>query len=155
MHRYLLSNKKHSHLADDVLVQQAHRGDHGAFDMLVERYSAVLMQLICRLVRDEYLAHDILQHVFLQLYRSLPTLRPEGTLKGWLCQVARHRCFDELRRERPVFFSEIVLVSGGVEHSPLLLLSDPDPQPQEQVERHELRELLELECADETGRERQ
>lgn len=99
MHTSLLSHKKHSDLADDDLVQQARLGDHGSFDTLVERYSAVLMQLICRLVRDEHLAHDILQHVFLQLHRSLPTLRTEGTLKGWLCQVARHRCFDELRRE--------------------------------------------------------
>jgi RNA polymerase sigma-70 factor, ECF subfamily len=49
----------------------------------------LLLLLISRLVRDEDLAHDVLQHVFLQLYRSLPTLRTSGTLKAWLCQVYR------------------------------------------------------------------
>jgi RNA polymerase sigma factor (sigma-70 family) len=136
------SNKQLSDLADQVLVQKAHLGDHYAFEMLVDRYSALLLRQITHLVRDEHLAHDVLQHVFLQLYRSLPTLRRDGTLKGWLCQVARNRCFDELRRKRPVFFSEIALVSDGVEHSSLLMLPDPDPLPQELVELRDLRELL-------------
>jgi RNA polymerase sigma factor (sigma-70 family) len=136
------SNKQHSNLSDEVLVQQAHLGDHHAFELLVDRYSALLLRQITHLMRDEHLAHDVLQHVFLQLYRSLPTLRRGGTLKGWLCQVARNRCFDELRRKRPVFFSEIALVSDGVEHSPLLMLLDPNPQPEEQVELRDLRVLL-------------
>ena len=134
-----MSNKQHSDLADEVLVQQAHLGDHGAFEMLVDRYSALLLRLINRLVRDEHLAHDVLQHVFLQLYRSLPVLQRGGTLKGWLCQVARNRCLDELRRKRPVFFSEFALDPDGSEFSPLIMLPDPDLQPEEQVE---LRELL-------------
>ena len=136
------SKKQHSDLLDEVLVQQARLGDHYAFELLVDRYSALLLRQITHLVRDEHLAHDVLQHVFLQLYRSLPTLRMGGTLKGWLCQVARNRSFDELRRKRPVFFSEIALVSDGVEHSPLLMLPDPNPQPEEQVELRDLRDLL-------------
>lgn len=142
MQTYLASNKRPSDLADDDLVQQAQIGDPGAFEILVERYSALLFLLISRLVRDEHLAHDVLQHVFLQLYRSLPTLRTGGTLKAWLCQVAHHRCIDELRRKRPVSFSEIGVVPDGDECSPLITLPDPDLQPEEQVELHELRERL-------------
>ena len=142
MQTYLTSNKRRSDLADDLLVQRARTGDHGAFEALVERYSALLLQLICRLVQDDQLAQDVLQHVFLQLYRSLPTLRVGGTLKGWLCQVARHRCLDELRRKRPVLFSEIVPEPEGNEFSPWLLLSDPHLPPEEQHELRELRDLL-------------
>jgi RNA polymerase sigma factor (sigma-70 family) len=142
MQTYLTSSKRRSDLADDVLVQRAHTGDHGAFEVLVDRYSALLLRLICCLVQDEHLAQDILQHVFLQLYRSLPTLRAERTLKAWLSQVARHRCFDELRRKRPVFFSEVAPDPDRGEFSPLLLLPDPDLPPEEQVEQDELRELL-------------
>jgi DNA-directed RNA polymerase specialized sigma24 family protein len=78
MQTYLASTRRRSDLADDELVQQAQSGDQGAFEMLVERYSALLLLLISRLVRDEHLAQDVLQHVFLQLYRSLPTLVPGG-----------------------------------------------------------------------------
>jgi len=139
MQTYLTLDKQPSDLADDVLVQQARIGDHGAFEVLVDRYSALLLRLISHLVRDEHLAHDILQYVFLQLYRSLPTLQAGGTLKGWLCQVARHRCFDELSRKQPILFSEIVSVPHGSDFLLLTTLPDPDQWPEEQVELRELR----------------
>ena len=142
MQTYLMANKQPSDLTDDILVQQVHMGDQDAFEILVDRYSTLLFRLISHLVRDEHLAHDVLQHVFLQLYRSLPTLQKGGTLKAWLCQVARHRCIDELRRKRPIFFSEIASVPDGDEFSPLTTLPDPDRQPEEQVELHELRQRL-------------
>ena len=142
MQTYLASTRRRSELADDILVQQAHIGDQGAFEVLVERYSALLLLLISRLVRDEDLAHDVLQHVFLQLYRSLPTLRTGGTLKAWLCQIARHRAIDELRRRRHLLFSEIEPFPEEGEYSFLATLADPDRQPEEQVELRELRELL-------------
>jgi RNA polymerase sigma factor (sigma-70 family) len=143
MQTYLTStSKQQSDLADDVLVQQARTGDHRAFEALVDRYSALLLRLISHLVQDEHLAHDILQHVFLQLYRSLPKLQASGTLKAWLSQVARHRCFDELRRKRPIYFSELTPLPDGDDYSQLITLPDPDLQPEEQVEQDELRELL-------------
>ena len=82
MQTQLTLKKQPSALTDDVLVQQAHLGDQSAFEILVDRYSASLFLLICRLLRDEYLAHDVLQHVFLQLYRSLPTPVPGGGRSG-------------------------------------------------------------------------
>jgi RNA polymerase sigma-70 factor (ECF subfamily) len=142
MQTYLTSSKQHSDLTDGLLVQQAQSGDQDAFEMLVDRYSALLLRQISQLLRDEDLAYDVLQHVLLQLYRSLPRLQGDGTLKAWLCQVARRRCIDELRRERPIFFSEIPLVPDGDEFLPLISLLDPDPQPEEQVERREARQRL-------------
>lgn len=142
MQTYLASNKRPSDLADDVLVQRVHVGDQGAFEILVDRYSASLFRLISHLVRDEHLAHDVLQHVFIQLYRSLPTLREGGTLRAWLSQVARHRSIDELRRKRHLLFSEIEPFLDGGEYSFLATLPDPDLQPEEQVELHELRQQL-------------
>ena len=142
MQTYLTSTRRGSDLTDDDLVQQAQIGDPGAFEILFERHSAFLFLLISRMVRDEHLAHDVLQHVFLQLYRSLPTLVPRGTLKAWLIKVARHRSIDELRRRRHLLFSEIEPSPDGGEYSFLATLPDPDRQPEEQVELHELRKLL-------------
>jgi len=76
MQTHLTLSRQHSDLTDDILVRQAHVGDQNAFEILVDRYSALLYLLISQLVRDEHLAHDVLQHVFIQLYRSLPTLVP-------------------------------------------------------------------------------
>ncbi len=142
MQTYLASTKRRSDLTDDDLVQQAQIGDPGAFEILVERYSALLYFLISRMVRDEHLAHDVLQHVFLQLYRSLPILVSGRTLKAWLIKVARHRSIDELRRRRHLLFSEVEPFPDGGEYSFLATLPDPDRQPEEQVELHELRQRI-------------
>jgi RNA polymerase sigma factor (sigma-70 family) len=142
MQTHLASNRQPSDLTDDALVQQARIGDPAAFELLVDRYSPLLFSLTSRLLRDEYLAHDVLQHTFLQLYRSLPTLRMGGTLKAWLCQVAHHRCIDELRRKQPIFFSELASSSDEDECSFLPPLPDSDLLPEEQAERHELRQQL-------------
>ena len=138
----LTSTRPRSDLTDEVLVHQAQSGDQGAFELLVERYSALLLLLITRIVRDEHLAQDVLQHVFLQLYRSLPTLVPGRTLKAWLCQVARRCSIDELRRRRHLLFSEIEPFPVGGEYSFLAGLPDPDQPPEEQVELRELRQRL-------------
>ena len=135
-------SRQHSDLTDDILIQQAHVGDQGAFETLVDRYSSLLYLLISQLVRDEHLAYDILQHVFLQLYRSLPTLKQSGTIKAWLSQVARNRSIDELRRKRPILFSEIALLPDEDEFSPLTTIIDPDLQTHEQVELLELRQQI-------------
>lgn len=142
MQIHLMSNEQRSDLADDALVHRVHVGDQNAFEMLVNRYSALLLLLISRMVRDEHLAHDVLQRVFIQLYRSLPRLVVGETLRAWLSQVARHCSIDELRRRRPILFSEIEPFPDEGEYACLTTLPDPDLQPEEQVELHELRELL-------------
>ena len=142
MQTHLTFSRQHSELSDDILVRQAHVGDQNAFEILVDRYSALLYLLVFQLVRDEHLAYDVLQHVFLQLFRSLPKLENSGTLKAWLSQVARNRSIDELRRKRPILFSEISLLPDGDEFSPLTSILDPDLQPQEQIELHELRQQI-------------
>lgn len=142
MQTYCIASKRYSDLTDDVLIQQACTGDHGAFEILVERYSALLFLLISQILQDEHLAHDVLQHVFMQLYRSLPLLRPGGTIKSWLCQVARHRCIDELRRKRPLCFSEIGDDPDGEELSLLASPADTAPRPEEQVKLIGLRQHI-------------
>lgn len=142
MQMYRIAGRRLSDPTDDELLQQAQSGDHEAFALLVERYSKVLFRLITQIVRDEHLAQDVLQHVFLQLYRSLPTIRQEGKLKAWLCQVARHRCLDELRRKRPLCFSELEEDPDGEKLSFLTALPDTDRQPQEQLELIELRQQI-------------
>jgi RNA polymerase sigma factor (sigma-70 family) len=142
MQTHMISNKLPSELTDAVLIQQAQSGDDSAFAILVGRYSPLLLHLIASRLRDEYLAHDVLQHVFLQLYRCFPTLQPDGTIKSWLCTVARHRCIDELRRKRPVTFSEMGEEPGGEDLSFLTALPDTDRMPEERLELIELRQRI-------------
>ncbi len=80
---------------------------------------------------------DVLQHVFLQLYLSLPVLLRNVSLHAWLLQVARNRCLDELRRMRrhaALPFSMLAW-EDGEEESMVAAIRDPDPLPEEVVEK--------------------
>src|SRR4051794_30688310 len=94
-----LAKAPRSESADEIAVKQILAGNRDAFDLLVYHYQKQLFSFICHYLRDDDLACDITQNVFLQLYLSLPTLRTDGSLKGWLYRVARNRCLDELRRK--------------------------------------------------------
>jgi RNA polymerase sigma factor (sigma-70 family) len=126
---------------DGLLVGQALAGDQCAFEFLVNRYHQPLVSYIRGFLKDNDQSSDVLQHVYLQLYLSLPTLSRNGSLKGWLFQVARNRCVDELRtrgRRSEVPFSTFEREGGEEGLFPLEAIADPEPLPEEMAERGEL-----------------
>lgn len=129
-------------IPDGVLVKQTLAGDQYAFEMLVRRYNAPLFNFICHCLGDYDLACDVSQQVFLQLYISMPTLRTGEPLKAWLFQVARNRCLDELRRKRAIHFSELEAGNEDDDLSPLAIMPDTRPLPDEIAERRDLQRVL-------------
>jgi RNA polymerase sigma factor (sigma-70 family) len=131
-------------VSDSILVAQTMAGDQCAFEMLVSRYAASLFAFVGRYIDDYDQAGDILQHVFLQLYLSTPTLRVGKSVKPWLFRVARNGCLDELRRKRPLLFSELKAPGHGDEDepSPVEMLPDTSPLPQDVVEQHDTQRAL-------------
>jgi RNA polymerase sigma factor (sigma-70 family) len=128
-------------LPDGVLIQQALAGNQRAFEALVLRYRSMLFYAIYPCLHDFHEAQDTVQDVFLQLFRSLATIRVDGSLKSWLFTVARNRCLDRLRRKRPSYFSEIDL--GPEDEGSLLdALVDADPLPEEWLEQREQAQRL-------------
>jgi RNA polymerase sigma-70 factor (ECF subfamily) len=126
---------------DGVLVEQALAGDQYAFETLVNRYHHQLVSYIRGFLKDNDQIYDVLQHVYLQLYLSLPILLRNVSLKAWLFQVARNRCLDELRKRRrraEVPFSTLEREGGEEGLSPLEAIPDPEPLPEEMTESIEL-----------------
>lgn len=126
---------------DGILVGQAQAGNQRAFESLVNRYHRLLASYIGVFLNDGEQVSDVLQQVYLQLYVSLPTLLTNVSLKGWLFQVARNRCLDELRRRRrraEAPFSSLAWDSNEEELSPIEAIADPDPLPEEVAERIDL-----------------
>jgi RNA polymerase sigma-70 factor, ECF subfamily len=126
---------------DGVLVGQAQAGDQRAFELLVNRYHRTLASYIQVFLKDGEQTADALQQVYLQLHLSLPTLLTTVSLKGWLFQVARNRCLDELRRRRrraEASFSTFTWDAGEEGLSLVESIPDPDPLPEEVAERIDL-----------------
>lgn len=130
---------------DGVLVEQALAGDERAFEILVYRYDASLFACVYRYTGDYDQTCDVLQDVWLQLYRSLPTIRTGEPLGPWLIRVARNRCLDVLcrrRRRYELYFSELEREADKEERLPLASLPDFHPLPVELAEHHELQHAL-------------
>ena len=126
---------------DGVLVGQALSGDQRAFELLVSRYHRPLVSYIRGFLKDNEQVSDVLQHVFLQLYVSLPVLLRNVSLKAWLFQVARNRCLDELhkrQRRSEIPFSTLEWKYREEELSPIEAIPDPEPLPEEVAERSDL-----------------
>src|SRR6202140_2094205 len=87
---------------DATLLALVQRGDESAMASLFDRYSKILYSVALRGLRDPASAEDVLQEVFMQIWRN-PSgfVATRGSLGGWLAVVARNRSIDALRRKRP------------------------------------------------------
>ena len=88
---------------DETLLALVKRGDEYAMATLFDRYSRVVYSVALRVLRDPASAEDILQEVFLQLWRNTDAfIASRGSLGGWLAVVSRNRSIDALRRKKPM-----------------------------------------------------
>ena len=89
--------------SDETLGSQAAAGDDHAFEQLVRRYQARVFRLAGRLT-SETDAPDVLQDVFLQVYRNLSAFRGESRFSTWLYRIATNASLmhRRARARRPV-----------------------------------------------------
>jgi RNA polymerase sigma-70 factor (ECF subfamily) len=131
---------------DMALARRARAGDDAAFAALVERYQQGIFNFAYRLLGDYDEAADAAQQGFVQLYLSLPGLDLSRPVRPWLFRTVRNRCIDVIRQRRAVPLG----IAGHTADddpahgpaSPADTLADPDPLPDELVERADLQQLL-------------
>lgn len=100
---------------DADLLSKVQHGDEQAMAVLFDRYSKIVYSVALRVLRDPASAEDVLQEIFLQVWRSpAKFVATRGSLVGWLAVVARNRSIDRLRRKRPTEqVEEMQLASPG------------------------------------------
>jgi len=85
-----------------MLVGAIRAGDEQAMEQIYDRYSAIVYSVALRVLGDTAAAEDVLQEVFMQLWRSPDVFdASRGSLPGWLAVIARNRAIDSLRKRRP------------------------------------------------------
>jgi RNA polymerase sigma factor (sigma-70 family) len=87
-------------LHDAQLMALVAQRDAGALEALYERYAKVAYSLARRILTDEALAHDVVQEVFLSLWRDAERFDAQrGTVGTYLLSMTHHRAVDVVRRE--------------------------------------------------------
>ena len=87
--------------SNNELIASSLQGDRGAFGSLVLRYRRLVLGVAYRVSGDAVLAEDIGQEAFVRVWNKLPTFRPEGNFKGWICRIAANLTIDALRKRKP------------------------------------------------------
>lgn len=82
------------------LVLRAQAGDREALDELLKLIQEPLYRYIVSLVSSRALAEDILQEVFILIYRKLSWLREPELFRPWAYRIATREAFKQLKRER-------------------------------------------------------
>src|SRR3974390_1444572 len=100
---------------DDLrLVARLRAGDQQALSELYDRYSSVVYGVALRILQDTGAAEDLLQDIFLQLWRKPDAFdSSRGSLGAWLAVIARHRSIDRLRKRRPECDIGECIIAGG------------------------------------------
>ena len=88
--------------ADSILLVAIQRGEESAMALLFEKHSKLVYSIALRILRDRAAAEDIMQEVFLQVWRSPEVFSAaRGSVGGFLAVVTRNRSIDVLRRIKP------------------------------------------------------
>jgi RNA polymerase sigma factor (sigma-70 family) len=88
--------------ADRATLERIAGGDHGAIEILYERYKSMAYALALRITGDPATAEDVVQDAFIGAWRNAARYEAgRGSVKTWLLAIVHHRAIDATRRRRP------------------------------------------------------
>jgi RNA polymerase sigma-70 factor, ECF subfamily len=129
---------------DAALVARAQQGETVAFEVLVVKYQRRVAATIRRVVREDRIAEELTQEVFLSVFVTLPSFRPDGDFAAWLFTIARNAARSYLRSAQ-----------NRQDDRPIQLLDEAGdndkfgvaPSPEEEAMAHQLFERIDAEVA--------
>jgi RNA polymerase sigma-70 factor (ECF subfamily) len=102
-----------------LAVERAKAGDEEAFRFLYITYSDNIYGYVRSIIRDDYEAEDVTQHVFAKLMTSIGKYSDQGVpFFAWLLRLSRNVAIDHLRRMRDTPCDEVLSPSEPSEAGP-------------------------------------
>lgn len=131
------------HTDDALLVERLRNAEENAYEELIERFQQPVFNLVYRLMNDPADASDVVQEVFLKVFRNVAAFRGQSSLKTWIYRIAvneahnHRRWFSRHRRQ------EVGLERDSHEMCFHETLSDPGRSPFELASSEETHHLIE------------
>lgn len=110
---------------DPALVAASRDGDPDAFEVLVRRHMQAVYAHALRFFGSHNHADDVVQEVFIKVYRSLDSFDGTARFSTWLYRVTRNTCLDEVRagRRRPTPVDPMDVSASQADFSDMVALS--------------------------------
>ena len=133
------------HALDDAdLVTAFLHGEERAFQELVERYQTRLLNFIYRTIGDRERGEDLVQEVFIRVYRHLHRFDRSKKFSTWIYTIASNLAKNELRNRsrNPLVFFQTIKKNWQDDDRPLQF-EDSSSRPDDMYRKRHLRELVE------------
>ncbi len=127
-------------MEDQQLAQRCLSGDARAWEELVRRHGRRIYNLCLRFTGHPEDAEDLAQEAVVRVYRALAAYdAAQGSLQTWIAALTRNLLIDHYRRARNLRRTD----SLDAMAAPLPLPAEPRRQPEAELYRREMRELIE------------
>ena len=87
-------------MEDSAIMLELRSGNMAAFDFLITRYRKPIISFMYRMTRNQAVAEELAQEVFLRVYRSRETYRAEARFSTWLYRIATNLGVNHARDHR-------------------------------------------------------
>lgn len=113
-------------LDDSILFILVQKSDERAFSVFYDRYVNLVFSIALAIVANPSTAEEIVQDVFLKIWRKKHTYHPEQSkVNTWLSAITRNRAIDELRKRKTGLEAKQV---SWAETDKLQNLDEPTPE---------------------------
>jgi RNA polymerase sigma-70 factor (ECF subfamily) len=93
-------NGDFARMEDSAIMLELKGGNMAAFDFLIQKYRKPIINFMYRMTRNQAIAEELAQEVFLRVYRSRETYRAEARFSTWLYRIATNLGVNQARDTR-------------------------------------------------------
>src|SRR5467141_4955321 len=129
---------------DSAVVTAFLGGEERAIRELVERYQARLLNFVYRTIGDRERAEDLVQEVFIRVYRHIHRFDTSKKFSTWVYTIASNLAKNELRNRsrNPLVLFQAITGDRDEDNRPLQF-EDPSSRPDDLFQKRHLRDLVE------------
>ncbi len=126
MHNNVLKINKNSvtnlfERSDETLIKNALTGKRRAWCQLVKRHEQDVYNYALRMVSHRADAFDLMQDIFMSVFRNLASFQGRSQFKTWLFKIAHYRCIEYYRRKKDI---------GSLDDEPMQVAEHKDSCPE-------------------------
>lgn len=141
-------------LPDEQLVELYTKGNNSAFDVLLKRYESKVFSYICKSVKNQELAEDLFQDIFVKVVVRIKDGKYEenGKFSAWIMRIVHNHLIDHFRTDvsNRLISTDANMYNDDDEHShPNSILNNVnlainENREQEMIDQQTLKEVQEL-----------
>src|SRR6476469_2479424 len=129
---------------DARILRGLRAGIEEAYEELIERYEQPVYGMVYRLLGDQSDACDVVQEVFLKVFRSVHSFREQSSLRTWIYRIAVNEAHNHRRWFARHCRHEVPLEKDRPDHDySIELAQDPGRSPYDQALDSETRAIVE------------